>query len=106
MKGQISYEEIMAIFAPPNGGAFFRKIAQLIPLSAFITENEAARNALLVAATFEDWKFGFEEKNYSSNLHDAIQFFSSPKRISLLLESEFSHKGLKKLVGSRKYRAR
>ena len=94
VKAQTLYEDAMASFAPPRGCNLFRRIAKLIPLDALPCEKAAAQNALLAAATFEAWRFGFETpQNYASNIASAARFFTSRKAMSFFGKSRTCAKG-------------
>ena len=97
---QVFYEEIMTALGYKKNMAQFRHVAERIPIEVLPADGEAAKNALLVAGSFEEWdRSGSRPHNTPERrLQSAAQVFTSTPVMSFADVTDFSAVSCRTLV--------
>lgn len=97
---QIYYEEVMTALGYKKNEVPFRHVAERVPIAVWPEDLEAARNALLVAGTFEEWdRRGTRPYNTPERrLSRAADVFALTPMCEYAEVSDFSREACRKMV--------
>lgn len=99
---QIYYEEVMTALGYKKNELPFRRVAERVPIAAWPDDLEAARNALLVAGTFEEWdRRGTRPNNTPERrLSRAAEVFALTPICEYAQARDFSREACRKMIRS------
>lgn len=101
-RGQIYYEEVMTALGYKQNETPFRHVAERIPIDSWPKDLEAARNALLVAGSFEEWNRKGSRPNNTPErrLTRAADVFMRTPMYSYADIDDFSPESCRKIIKS------
>ena len=97
---QIFYEEVMTALGYKRNQAQFRRVAERVPIASLPEDASAARTALLVAGTFEEWdrKGSRPGNSPERRLSSAADVFTSTPTMRFADEADFSKDACRSMV--------
>ena len=99
-RSQVFYEEVMTALGYKRNTLQFRRVAERVPIANLPEETDAAKNALLVAGSFEEWdRTGCRPLNSpEARLASAAGIFTTTPTMRFVDESRFAKDDCRAMV--------
>ena len=99
---QVFYEEVMAALGYSRNVSQFRSLAHRVPIADLPTDAEAAKTALLVAGSFEEWdRTGLRPWNTPERrLESAAEVFTTTPTMSFAAAGDFAPAACRGMVSA------